>query len=291
MFGIAIYAYLAALLWIVVDPVSKKFINGIGFKISQFVIVTAGILPALLLWIYYGASMPIGNIALVLILTIISGFFLFLGYTLVYNSVGRAGVSNAYALEEIQPPLLILFGIIALSEHLSYIQLICISVIFLGIALIILTKGVSINRNVLPSAIGNTSWAIYWMLVIVAMLYYRSFVFPMLLVRVFAALFSLTYISASSIKHKKLEKHRVNTKTFYMLVLLALVLGIMDGSANILFAIVSFLNKVTLGGVIISIVPIATWFIGYLVYKEQITTKQKLGFVIATIGYIAITFV
>ncbi|MGC8585945.1 MAG: EamA family transporter [Candidatus Micrarchaeia archaeon] len=290
MLSIEVYAYSAAFLWVVVDSISKKFINRIGVKKSQLIVVFAGIIPMLLLWVASGAGIGMHHLPIMLALTVVAGFALFLGFALVYRSVNTSGISNAYVIEEIQPPLLIIFGVLALGEHLTQVQLICMLVIFLGIALITLTKGLEINKKLVPSIVGNISWALYWFFVIIAIFYYKSFVFPILLIRIFAAVFAAAYILSHEKGEARIKGNRIAKNTLYAMSLLAIGVGILDGTANLLFTVISFSNNVALAGTILSVAPVAIWLIGYFAYKEVINTKQKIGFIVATIGYIMLTF-
>jgi drug/metabolite transporter (DMT)-like permease len=286
-------SFLAVLAWTFVDSFSKIFIKRLGPSKSIAIILASGIIPMIAVLPIIGVqSINYNGLLLTIVLSLLGGIALFAGFVFVYKSVESAGIANSFLLVEIQPPLLIIFGIAALSESLSSMQIASILLIFLGILFVTTTKGIKLNKKMLPSIVGNIMWTMYWIVVVETILYFKEYALPMLLVRaialIFAVIFFAFYGKGESIVVKNARRYYAR---FTPLAILAIVItaGIADGSGNILFAFVSFNNKVAIAAAILSIGPIIVWLIGVFVYKEKVTMMQKAGFAIATIGYIALS--
>ena len=280
---IIIASLLAVLSWSFVDAVSKLYINRFGKELSSLILLSIGIIPMLLLATAYPY---LGNIPFLLFIGLVGGLVLFLGYILVYKSVPSGGVSNSYILLEVQPIILILFGIFVLGEHIGIEKAASIILIFIGISLILLSKKFKLDKQLVPALIGNVIWAVYWAIVILAFLYYKNFVLPLLSVRVFGAFFAYLYYKAKSPKNY----YKINLSKLEISIIAILILaGLFDGFGNILFAFISFSNKVVFGSAILSSEPIIVWLIGLIAYHEKITVRQKFGFLVATAGYLLFT--
>jgi len=280
---IIIASLLAVLSWSFVDAVSKLYINRFGKELSSLILLAIGIIPMLLLAMAYPY---LGNILFLLFIGLVGGLVLFLGYILVYKSVPSGGVSNSYILLEVQPIILILFGIFVLGEHIGIEKAASIMLIFIGISLILLSKKFKLDKRLVPALIGNVMWAVYWAIIILAFLYYKSFILPLLSVRVFGAFFAYLYYKAKPPKNY----YKINLSKLEISIIAILILaGLFDGFGNILFAFISFSNKVVLGSAILSSEPIIIWLIGLIAYHEKITVRQKFGFLVATAGYLLFT--
>jgi len=280
---IIIASLLAVLSWSFVDAVSKLYINKFGKELSSLILLAIGIIPMLLLAMI---SPYLGNIFFLLFIGFSGGLVLFLGYIFVYKSVPSCGVSNSYILLEIQPIILILFGIFVLGEYISIEKVASIILIFVGISFVMLSKKFKLDKQLVPALMGNVTWAIYWAIIILAFLYYKNFVLPLLFARMFGALFAYLYYKAKPPKNY----YKINlSKSEISIILILILAGLFDGFGNISFAFVSFSNKVVLGSAILSSEPIIIWLIGLIAYHEKITVRQKFGFLVATIGYLLFT--
>jgi drug/metabolite transporter (DMT)-like permease len=287
MYSTIILASLAAtLIWVVVDSLSKFYIKKLGINLSVFLVALIGIVPMLLLYAIVPESVALSWSLLAV--SLLAGAALFIGYTLVYRSVSTEGVANSYVLIEIQPILLILFGVLVLAESLNTLQILSMIIIFIGISMIVTTQELKVNKKLIPSLAGNIIWSMYWAFIIVAVLYYSNFILPLLLARIFSAVLAAAYYFAYSNKNKKSNYVHINMRSVSLAIISLVVLaGLFDGIGNLLFSFISFSNKVVIGSAILSMEPIIIWLIGFLVYKEKITRLQGAGFFIATIGYIA----
>ncbi|MGC8586878.1 MAG: EamA family transporter [Candidatus Micrarchaeia archaeon] len=283
MYETVIIALAAVLSWLLVDSFSKFYTAKLGKELSSAIVLAAGVIPMLLLVPYAGFSL--GSLPLLVLSGIAGGAVLFLGFIFVYKSVPDEGVSNSYILVEIQPPLLILFGILALGEHLNALQLASMLVIFTGIVMIIVNEKLKLNKKLIPAFMGNVMWTVYWIIVIIAVLHYRNFILPLLLVRIFGAIFAYLYYKSAKIPKGTAAHLGIS------IISLALLAGIFDGIGNTLFSFVSFSNKVAVGSAVLSLEPVIIWFVGYALYKEKITKLQKVGFAIATIGYLLLALI
>ncbi|MFP3279231.1 MAG: DMT family transporter [Candidatus Micrarchaeota archaeon] len=280
---IIIASLLAVLSWSFVDAVSKLYINRFGKELSSLILLAIGIIPMLLLAMI---SPYLGNIFFLLFIGLVGGLVLFLGYILVYKSVPSGGVSNSYILLEVQPIILILFGIFVLGEHIGIEKAASIILVFVGISFVMLSKKFKLDKQLVPALTGNVMWAIYWAIIILAFLYYKNFVLPLLFARMFGALFAYLYYKAKPPKNY----YKISlSKSEISIILILILAGLFDGFGNISFAFVSFSNKVVLGSAILSSEPIIIWLIGLIAYHEKITVRQKFGFLVATIGYLLFT--
>ena len=293
MYSLLIIAVLlAVLLWVTVDSLSKIFIKRLGRQRSIVSIVAIGIIPAIIAVVIIGLpSMNVYGFIELLAASAAAGVALFAGFVAVYKSIGKAGIANSYILVELQPPILIIFGLLALSEHLNSIQLASIALIFIGIIFVTTTKGLKLNRKLLPSVIGNVFWALYWIAAVTAMTYLKEYALLLLFIRIFAALFALVYYIISrppSLYHGELLNRTKNIVPAY-LIMLIVIAGLADGTANILFSFVSFNHKLAVASAILTMEPIIVWLIGIKFYKEKVSHFQKIGFIIATAGYILLS--
>jgi len=280
---IIIASLLAVLSWSFVDAVSKLYINRFGKELSSLILLVVGIIPMLLLAML---SPYLDDILFLLFIGLVGGLLLFLGYILVYKSVPSGGISNSYILLEVQPIILIPFGIFVLGEHIGIEKAVSIILISIGISLILLSKRFKLDKRLVPALIGNVMWAVYWAIIILAFLYYKNFILPLLFVRVFGASFAYLYYKAKPPKNY----YKISlSKLEIPLIIIVILAGLFDGFGNILFAFISFSNKVVLGSTILSSEPIIIWLIGLIAYHEKITVRQKLGFLVATTGYLLFT--
>ena len=283
MVYIIIASLLAVLSWSFVDAVSKLYINRFGKELSSLILLVVGIIPMLLLAML---SPYLDDILFLLFIGLVGGLLLFLGYILVYKSVPSGGISNSYILLEVQPIILIPFGIFVLGEYIGIEKAASIILISIGISLILLSKKFKLDKRLVPALIGNVMWAVYWAIIILAFLYYKNFILPLLFVRVFGASFAYLYYKAKPPKNY----YKISlSKLEIPLIIIVILAGLFDGFGNILFAFISFSNKVVLGSTILSSEPIIVWLIGLIAYHEKITVRQKLGFLVATTGYLLFT--
>ncbi|MGC8628596.1 MAG: EamA family transporter [Candidatus Micrarchaeia archaeon] len=280
-------AFAATLSWLAVDTLSKSYVRKLDKERASAYVLLFGILPMLAFAAFFYA--PSANLPLLIAYSVAAGVFLFMGYLLIYMSVSTSGIANSYMLLEIQPPLLICFALLAEHERLSNIQAASMALIFIGAFFIItnIGKGLKLNRLLLPSLLGNASWAVYWMLLIEAMRY-GNFATPLLVARLAAAAFGVVYLEAGG-KRAKPERKGMPRHALLMAMLIVLAAGLLDGLGNVFFAVVAYGKNVAIGSAIFSMEPILIWLIGVLAYKEHTTASQKLGFAIATIGYVALS--
>jgi len=288
---IIIYSLIAVFSWILVDTFSKANIKNFGRELACAIVLILGTIPMLIAFFMTGTTGMPNNMPMLIVYSLLGGALLFLGYVLIYHSVSSAGISNSYILLEIQPPILMAFGILALNESLNTLQVVSIMLIFIGIGFVVINKKLRINKDLLPSVVGNIMWSLYWFIVIIAILQYKNFVIPLLLVRMFSAIFAFAYyfaISSGKSQHIKTIKN-IKKGAFMAMVLIIFTAGVLDGLGNLLFSFVAFSNRIVIGSAILSIEPIIIWFIGILLYKEKVTHYQRIGFAIATLGYLALS--
>ncbi len=290
---IIVVSFLAVLSWTFIDSFSKIFIRRLGASKSIAIIAATGTIPMFAALLIIGMpTINYSQLPLLILLSVIGGFALFAGFALVYRSVESAGIANSFLLVELQPPLLILFGIAALGESLNSIQIASILLIFLGIYFVTTTKGIKLDKSMVPSLVGNVMWTIYWIVVVETIMYFREYAIPMLLIRVMAMVFAVVFLTTNGkAEGSATRKNRNYYAKLTPIMILAIVVlaGIADGTGNVLFTFASFSNRVAIAAAILSMEPIIVWLIGIFVYKEKVTAMQKVGFAVATIGYIALS--
>ncbi|MDE1834213.1 MAG: DMT family transporter [Candidatus Micrarchaeota archaeon] len=286
-------AILAAFMGMIIvgtdSAISKYILKRMGKYRYTVIILGIGILPMLC----YVAFVGIHHVpAIVILLSIFASVFLGGGYLLYYKALETQQITHVAALGEIQPAILILFGVSALGESVSALSAIGAVVIIVG-TVFVLTAGngrkFEINRLLLPIVFANFLWAVYWVVLTYAIRDYASYALPLLIARAIAFVLVLGY----ALMHKKIERQiAAPTKGIHVTMLWFFVLmsGLFDGGFNILQGTVINANVVALGNAIIAAGPLLTAVIGRYFFGDKLTDVQKAGVAIAVIGAVAIGF-
>jgi drug/metabolite transporter (DMT)-like permease len=286
MISYGIIAALASVfLWTVSQLISKTVAPRIGNVRTALLVIAAGIIPMLALFILSPAA--ISNLAIVY--SALSGVFLGLGFILFYKSVETQQISNAAATALVQPALLVLYAIIILSQPIDVIEIIGTVGVFAGVILISITKNLKFNKMLIPAILGNASWAVYWVFMSAAIATSGQTVTPLLISRALAI--AIGVIAFLLFFGKK--ANRITTKkSLYIPIAVVLALGvtegIMDGSGNLAFSIAVKLNLLGLGAVLTALEPVLIIVFAYFIYKDRLSRVQLLGIALATIGAVAI---
>ncbi len=275
----------AALMFLSSDVVIAKHLTKRLGKFRYSVgILGIGIIPMLLY--LFAAGIPSVNLQIIL-LSLVAGVFLGSGYALYYKALETEQVTNVSALGQIQPGLLLLFGIFALGEHVNVVEVAGIIAIFVGSFLILRTRGIEINREMMPVIIANVSWTIYWIFMNYSISLYGGYTLPLLIARSFGFVLMLAYVLATGSMEAG-STHRLSAGRNLVFILL-ISSGMLDSLMNISFGFVVGVGLIAIGSAILAVSPMVVALLGRLIYRDRITYLQKMGLVIAVAGAIAIS--
>ena len=275
-------AFLASLLWGIEDALSKKPVAKLGISRTNSIALVVGLLPLAIVAAFYPVHMTNAEI----FISVLSGIFWGAGFMLVYKSVSTENVTTTYALNEIYPAIIIIFGILDLGEKVSTTNTILIIAIFLGALLVMAGGNLRLNIRLLYAVLANISWCIFWILIISVMHSNGNFALPLLIARAMAAISVILFFSVFSGRRRinaRPSKHPV-AYLFSTPILLAAFLGIIDAIGNDAMGFVSTTNFITIGGGIIATSPIFIALIGRLLYKDRLQLIQWAGFVVMVVA-------
>lgn len=257
--------------------IEKKVASIFGNYFTGVVIISAGLIPIFLAYLYFNA--PLSQISM--IESIISGVLLALGFLLYYRALETEQVSNTGATGLAQPAIIVLFSILVLGEALTLPQAIGGVIIISGVFLVVTNNELKINRKLLPAILANISWAGYWIFATYAILGSNQVGFPLLISRITAVILAL---AAYLLLSKKTLKQRSKVVDFRPIIAIGILGGILDGLGNTSFAYVVKLNLLYLASLFNAGVPLLIAGLGYFFYKDKLTKLQLLGIGVAIIG-------
>ncbi|MCL4404844.1 MAG: DMT family transporter [Candidatus Marsarchaeota archaeon] len=275
-------AFTASFFWGLEDALSKKPVSKLGITISTSIALVVGIIPFTIVAILYPEPMT----GLATTMSMLGGLFWGAGFMLIYKSVSTENVTSTYAINEILPAVMIIFGIIGLGEKISALNSLLIIVIFCGAIIIMMNEGLKFNKRLLYAVMANLSWGIFWILMIEVIHLYNSFAEPLLLARVVAAGSVLAFFMIYSKRRKIATKAKfaIAKSSLYASISIAVLIGIVDAIGNDAFGFVSTTGFVAIGAGIIAISPIFIAALGRLLYKDKLTSLQWAGFGIIVIA-------
>lgn len=282
--------FIAVFLWTFLNLASKKVATGIGIFLGSVIAIGVGIIPMLIATIIVGVyDVPL----IYTLIAVLAGAFAAFGSLMGFRPLATEQLSNTAALQEIYPPILILFGVFVLGENLTLIQAISIIVIFLGALLVITTEKLKLNRKLLPALISPISWAFYWIVLAYAIDGSGTFALPVLVSRVVATVILVAYVI---IKKKeafaKLFAYKDNlkqTRTLTFVISIAVLAGLADGIGDTLFSYTYGSGFVAIGSAISGLAPIFITIISFYIYKDRLTKLQLTGLVIMVLGAVALS--
>ncbi|MDE1845945.1 MAG: DMT family transporter [Candidatus Micrarchaeota archaeon] len=282
MLGYGIIAALLSLFFFSIgDTLSKHVSEKLGNKASATIIVGAGIIPlGLSIFLIQPNVLDLN----VLLLSTLAGAFTAIGFLLVFKSLETQQVTNTLALVNLQYAVIILFGILALSESVSASQYLGLILIFLGALLVTLTRGFRLNLMLVPAILGMIFWGLDIIVVVYGLtIYHNSTTILFFFARATGAAFLLAYLLYSlrgAGTSGVAQRPKVSTRYFFI----GLAAGIADGIAILLITFVTLYNTVALGGAILALEPILITIYGYLFYKDRLLPLQLVGVAIAVVG-------
>jgi drug/metabolite transporter (DMT)-like permease len=278
-----VYAFLVLAFGGIDGILAKYIIKRLGKHRYALMVLGIGILPMLAYVAFAGiAGFGLG----MLLLSLGSSTFLAAGYILYYKGVETQQITNISALGVVQPAIIFVFGILVLGEGMNSLEIAGGAAIFIGAALLLLTEKMEVNFMLVPIILANASWAVYWIIMSYAIASYGAFSMPLIIARAFAFVLILAY----SFAFGKMEDgiKNMSSAAGFALLLLVVASGVFDGLVNIFFGAVINVGLVAIGSAIVAGTPILTAVLGRLAFRDKLTTLQKIGFLIAVLGSVAI---
>lgn len=289
MLGLGLLAALLSLFFFSIgDTISKKASEILGHRISAAIVVGAGTIPLGISLLFVQPNVfSLG----ILEFTVISGAFGALGFILVFKSLETEQVTNTMVLVNLQYAIVVLFGILVLSESVGAPHYISLLVIFIGALLVTTTKGFKINTRLVPAILGTVCWGLGIVTIVYALTIYQNtttmfFFFGRAMGFTFFLLYFLYLLMQKGGKNKIIPK-----KFKLQSLLLPLIAGISNGLALMMIVFVTLYKFVAIGGAILALEPILIAIYGYLFYKDKLTTLQLIGMVIAVLGGVMLNII
>lgn len=281
-------AVMAMLSWAFANVLAKKVSAILGTLGASLVIIPLGVMPMLLYLLANGGWA--GTTALGATIACVSGIFLFLGFFTGYKALETEQLTNAYVLGELQPALLVIFGLAVLGQKLTGAETAGIAVIFLGAFLVITNERFRINRMLFPSLLSSLFFTIYWIFMNYAIIHSSNAVLPLAMGRTVGVVTVLAYLfmHAKGQRSSHTRRPRIRDAAL-VLVVIAVVAGILDGSGDLAFAIAIHFNFLTIGSALTALAPVVAAVASYFAYKERLNKLQFIGFVIMVLGALSLS--
>ncbi len=227
----------------------------------------------------------------------ISSIFLLLGYVLNFKTLKTEQVTNTFALAQIQPAMLIAFGIFVIHEQLSFIEMIALLFLITGTFLIISNDKLELNRKFIPTIFANVSWSIYWFIItflLNANFNSLSIIFiARLLSFIFGIMFLLWFDTTKIWKNQKKklkDGHIFNKELSIAAVVLLVVSSFADGIGNIFFTMLDYAKHLVFASIFLSILPALIGIFAYIFFKDKFSKLQILGLLIVVITGVVLVF-
>lgn len=263
------------------SSIGKYVTTRIGTYKYTIFILGIGLIPTIIYFFLFG---NIGTMTIdAVVLSVTSSFFLGLGFILFYEALKTQQITHAAALGEIQPVILLLFGVLILGEAITTLEAVGALVIFAGAFLVITTDKLKINWKLLPIVLANISWSLYWILLTYAIGAYGGEGFPMLASRGVAFVLILAFALSMNRVEKSVNKPAGIYHT-YLLWFLIIFAGLVDGGYNLIFGYIIKVQIVAVAAALLAAGPLISLVIGRVFFGDKLDRRQKIGFVLAMIG-------
>ena len=285
MLNLGLVGAFASMMFMSLDvAIAKHLTNRLGKFRYSVGILGIGIIPMLIYALVVGIHAYSMEIVL---LSLLAGAFLGTGYALYYKSLETEQVTEVSSIGEIQPALLLLFGVFILQERINVVEIAGIFAIFIGSFLILRTRGLEINRMMIPVIAANILWVVYWILMDYAITLYGGYSFPLLIARSLGFVLMLAYVLATGSIEGSNTHNLSRGKNIVIMMLITS--GMLDSLMNISFGFVVGVGLVAMGSAILATSPMVIALFGKLFYKDRIRRLQKIGLVLAVAGAVAIS--
>jgi len=264
------------------DTIGKKVSTKFGNYLSALFIMGFGLIPLLISLFFLPQSFTNYDF---LLISVAAGFFLALGYVFIYKSLETEQASNTWALINISPAAMILFGVFILQEHVNVFGFISIILVFIGVLLVTITKDFEFNKLLAPALIGNISWVLSSLLLVYGISVYSASVSTGFFLVAGASGFLM--LTAYLIATKKLSKS-VREKLARPN-LAALSAGLLNGAAHVGLTLFVLLHFVVVGSAVTAVEPAIVAFLGFAFYKERLTSLQLFGLIISVVAAVVLS--
>lgn len=286
----AIATIIAVFMWVIMNVLIKRVATKIGVAASA-IVMGLGIIPMVV------AVIIVGNYSIpyiYLIFAIIAGLLGGYGMTMTFTSLKTEQLTKTTVLSEVQPVIYVLFGVLILGEGLTTIQTISIIIIFIGTGLVISTENLKLNKRLIPALLSGLSWSGYWLLMTSSIIGSNTFALPIAISRIVATIVMMAYLVTNKDELRQLSVAKKTSTSkgfsaFYVLALLAIIAGLVDGVGDTIFAFVVGSNSLAVGGALTALQPILVSFFAFIIYKERLNPMQLAGFVLMCFGAIILS--
>jgi len=264
------------------DTIGKKVSTKFGNYSSALFIMGFGLIPLLISLFFLPQNLTNYNF---LLISVVAGFFLALGYVFIYKSLETEQASNTWALINISPAAMILFGAFILQEHVNVFELISIILVFVGVLLVTISRDFEFNKLLAPALIGNVSWVLSSLLLIYGISSYSASVSTgfFLVAGASGFLMLIAYLIATKKLSKELREKLARPD------LAALSAGLLNGAAHVGLTIFVLLHFVVVGSAVTAVEPAIVAFLGFAFYKERLTNLQLAGLMMSVIAAVALS--
>lgn len=227
----------------------------------------------------------------------LSSVFLLIGYVLNFKTLKTEQVTNTFALAQIQPAMLIAFGIFVMHEQLSFIEMIALMFLITGTFFIISNDKLELNRNFIPTIFANISWSIYWFIITFLLNANFDSISVIFLARLLSFIFGIMFLlwfNTTKIWDKQKKKlkdgHIFNKNLSMAAVVLLVVASFADGIGNIIFALLDYAKHLVFASIFLSILPALIGIFAYVFFKDKFSKLQILGLILVVITGVVLVF-
>ena len=227
----------------------------------------------------------------------LSSVFLLIGYVLNFKTLKTEQVTNTFALAQIQPAMLIAFGIFVMHEQLSFIEIIALMFLITGTFFIISNDKLELNRNFIPTIFANISWSIYWFIITFLLNANFDSISVIFLARLLSFIFGIMFLlwfNTTKIWDKQKKKlkdgHIFNKNLSMAAVVLLVVASFADGIGNIIFALLDYAKHLVFASIFLSILPALIGIFAYVFFKDKFSKLQILGLILVVITGVVLVF-
>lgn len=271
--------FLVLLLWTGSNSLIKKGLNDLGpDRISVFV-VGMGLLP-ILVFVFLDGGWPFSPD--VILLGVFSGVFLGTGYLLFYRGLGVESLSSTGVTLNVQQIIVIFIGIFFLKEAVNYFEYAGILLIILGAVLVTIQNAPAKRKFLIIAGIANVSWGIYYLPLSESILLIHYSALPLFLGRLIG--FAFVLIISLNLKHPP-EKARLKISSIYA----GLLAGLLDGLGNVFYSYSIQLGVFIVSGAIVAMIPATLAVIGFLYFKDRMTSLKLSGIILSVTGALLIS--
>lgn len=271
--------FLVLLLWTGSNSLIKKGLNDLGpDRISVFV-VGMGLLP-ILVFVFLDGGWPFSPD--VILLGVFSGVFLGTGYLLFYRGLGVESLSSTGVTLNVQQIIVIFIGIFFLKEAVNYFEYAGILLIILGAVLVTIQNAPAKRKFLIIAGIANVSWGIYYLPLSESILLIHYSALPLFLGRLIG--FAFVLIISLNLKHPP-EKARLKISSIYA----GLLAGLLDGLGNVFYSYSIQLGVFIVSGAIVAMIPATLAVIGFVYFKDRMTSLKLSGIILSVTGALLIS--